>query len=122
MNSPTKSLGNYGEEMVAKKMQCDGYTIIARNFRTRLGEIDIIAQYGDTIAFVEVKTRKRVLFDISEVITVTKQKKMIATANIFLVQNTRYNNCTGRFDVAIFEDRYKQPIITYIENAFNSNE
>ena len=52
-----KELGYYGENVVAYYLKKKGYTILKRNFCVKGGEIDIIAQYEDIIAFVEVKTR-----------------------------------------------------------------
>lgn len=51
------SLGKIGEELAAKYLQKHGYKIIERNFKKRYGEIDIVAQEGETLVFVEVKTR-----------------------------------------------------------------
>ena len=55
---PTKKLGNLGEDIAADILARSGYEILERNFRTRHGEIDIVAREGDTLVFVEVKTRR----------------------------------------------------------------
>ncbi len=55
---PTKKLGNLGEEIAADILVRSGYEILERNFRTRHGEIDIVARDGDTLVFIEVKTRR----------------------------------------------------------------
>jgi putative endonuclease len=57
--SPTEATGRRGEDLAHRYLQRKGYTIIGRNYRTRSGsgEIDIIARDGDTLVFVEVKTR-----------------------------------------------------------------
>ncbi len=52
-----KITGNRGEKMAAEYLQQKGYKIIGRNYRTKWGEIDIIAEIGNTVAFVEVKTK-----------------------------------------------------------------
>lgn len=121
MTPDTKVLGNEGESIVAAKMQKNGFTILARNFRTAIGEIDIIAQRGNTLAFVEVKTRQHMHFDVSEVITPTKQRKMVMVAKAFL---SRYTNpeIVCRFDVAIIEHQQGSTSITYIPNAFYGDE
>ena len=55
--SKNKSLGDQGEEIAVNELEKQGYTIVDRNFRKKYGEIDIIAKKGDTVTFVEVKTR-----------------------------------------------------------------
>jgi len=138
----TKEMGNKGEALIAALLENKGYAILSRNFRTRVGEIDIIAQKNDTIAFVEVKARHNALFDVTEVITLAKQRKMMMVAKAFLAQHTKISyrmvcNMVCRFDVAIIEyHQTKQnsaqknrveltaqaksgaPHITYIPNAF----
>ena len=109
-------LGTRGEELVASWLESHGATVISRNFRTRLGEIDIIATKDDTLAFIEVKTRTRELFDTSHVITRTKQQKIIRTAKLYLAKN-RIENKHCRFDVAIVVTTPKTTI-RYIRNAF----
>lgn len=52
-----KSLGNLGENLALKHLANNGYKILERNFRSKLGEIDVVAQEGDCLVFVEVKTR-----------------------------------------------------------------
>ena len=58
MASPRARLGAQGESIAAAHLEASGLKIMARNFRTRYGEIDLIAEDGDTLVFVEVKTRR----------------------------------------------------------------
>lgn len=53
-----KQLGAWGESVAAHQLEAHGYTIVARNWRCRYGEIDLVAQAGDELVFVEVKTRR----------------------------------------------------------------
>lgn len=110
----TKRFGNQGEEQVCKQLEKNGYQIKARNFQKRYGEIDIIASKGDVLAFVEVKSRHNPLFDMTELITISKQRKMAAVAKAFLA-DYHTTNVTCRFDVAFVN---KSAEIQYIENAF----
>ena len=55
---PRRGLGALGEEIAASHLTRAGYTILARNFRTRFGELDIVASHGDALVFCEVKTRR----------------------------------------------------------------
>ena len=57
MSNDRSERGRLGEEYAARLLEREGYRILSRNFRTRYGEIDLIAQKGEILAFVEVKTR-----------------------------------------------------------------
>ena len=77
--------GKAGEDHVAQWLEERGYKIVARNFHSRFGEIDIIAQREPYIAFVEVKTRSQgSLVSPFEAITPAKQRKLVTTAKLFL--------------------------------------
>lgn len=110
--------GKIGEDFAAKLIESNGYEIIARNFRTRLGEIDIIAQNKEFIVFVEVKTRKENSFSTPlEAVDVRKQKKIIFAAEEYL-QNISVN-LQPRFDVIAITTKNNEVIISkIIENAF----
>lgn len=77
--------GKKGELIATKFLLEKGYDIVALNYRTRNGEIDIIATKDEYIAFVEVKTRSENMFyDPYEAVTPSKQRKIIATANRYI--------------------------------------
>lgn len=116
-----RTLGQWGEEQVAEKLRCGGWTIIARNFRCRMGEIDIVAENGRFLAFVEVKLRKDARFGAAcEAVTPAKQRKLRATAEYYLMYHP--TALQPRFDVAeVYAPqgvRTERPDIYYIENAF----
>ncbi len=113
----TTKLGLYGEELVAQHLQKDGFTILEKNYRQRCGEIDIIAQKNDLLVFVEVKLRRSEYFDLSHVITRSKQRKIITTAKIYLAYN-KVDDTACRFDVAFVTYTHKNPDILYIPHAF----
>lgn len=111
-------LGERGEELVAQYVQSQGFTVLARNFRCRLGEIDIIALRKECLVFVEVKARRAQPFPISEVVLFSKQQKIIRAARAFLLQNN-YEDKIYRFDVAtVLFDGAMNGSIDYIEDAF----
>lgn len=112
-----QQLGNAGEIAVQNYLKKDNFKIIAHNYKSRWGEIDIIATKKEILAFVEVKTRKNKYFPISNVITYSKQQKIIRTAKIF-IQKNRISDKVYRFDVATVIFNKGQFDITYIGNAF----
>ena len=117
--SRQKILGKLGEDCAANFLEAAGYTILARNFRIRSAEIDIIAQIDDGIVFVEVKARSNTLHGLpSEAVTIRKQKKIIEAASVFL-QDEKFCDCACRFDVIEVYLRGEQvEEINHIENAF----
>lgn len=112
-----KTIGNYGEHFVAQWLEQHNYTILARNFRTKMGEVDIIARKNRAIIFVEVKTRTSDYFALSQIIIPSKQRKIVATAASFILENKLYQ-CSYRFDVALVCKKNDQFELNYIENAF----
>ena len=96
MNSRLK--GNGGEDYAIDTLIKDGYAILGRNFSSRFGEIDVIAEKDGIIAFIEVKTRKRgSMVTGFESITPVKIKRIIKTAEYYLC--TRGCDLQPRFDV-----------------------
>jgi putative endonuclease len=93
-------IGRQGEDRAACFLEEQGMKLLARNFRSRRGEIDLIALDGDTLVFAEVKTWSHYGFeDLSGSISVNKQRRIIETAKYFLSENRKYNETTVRFDV-----------------------
>jgi putative endonuclease len=115
-----KYLGDCGEELVARWLEGYGFSILARNYRTKEGEIDIIAQRLEVVAFVEVKTRETEYFDPANAVTFRKQKRIIKAAQSFIFSKKIIDKVL-RFDVAtvIYEDKDRGKYsIKYIRNAF----
>ncbi len=95
--------GAAAETQAAAYLQQNGLKILARNWSCRFGEIDLIAQDGDTLVFVEVRQRASSRFgDAASSITASKQAKLIATAQIYLAsQKKRTPAC--RFDAILLD-------------------
>lgn len=92
------SKGAAGEIIAARFLRDKGYTIVSSNYRCRHGEIDIIAQNGQYIAFVEVKTRsKGSMYSPREAVTTAKQRRLIQTAAVYLAKYS--TDLQPRFDV-----------------------
>ena len=81
-------IGKLGEKLVCKWYSDRKYTLLTMNYRTRFGEIDVVAQYRNTIVFIEVKTRQEaVLMAAREAVSYHKQQRIKAAALSFLQQN-----------------------------------
>jgi len=92
--------GKEGEKLAAAALESAGMEIIARNFRSKYGEIDIIAFKGETIVFTEVKASASYgLEDLQYAVDSRKQRKIIKTAKYFLSENRKYSRMSIRFDV-----------------------
>jgi len=113
-----KSLGKQGEDLAVAFMEQKGYTVVARNYRCRPGEIDIIARKKKLLCFIEVKTRRTGRFGPpQEAVTPAKQYKIGRAAQDFL-QRHRLENWPARFDVIAVDFSSGEGIIDCIENAF----
>jgi putative endonuclease len=94
------SRGREGENRAAAVLEAKGMEIVTRNFRSRDGEIDIVARENDTVVFVEVKTWDHYGFeDLRLGINEKKQRRIIETAKYFLREHRKYNGMGIRFDV-----------------------
>jgi len=101
--TPAQVAGGEGELRAASYLASRGLAILARNFRTRLGEIDVIAQDGEVLVFVEVRLRSSGSFGGAlESITPHKQRRIRAAANLYLSRLGRMPRC--RFDVVLIEE------------------
>jgi putative endonuclease len=110
--------GAFGESVAVKVLKKDGYKILEQNHRSRLGEIDIIALEGGTLAFVEVKTRRTDQFgDPKQAVTPKKQRKISMVALEYL-KKTGQTDKKARFDVVAIRLSHGQPDVEIIRNAF----
>jgi len=113
-----KTLGIKGENLAVLLLKEKGYRIIARNYKTCIGEIDIIAQDGNTIVFIEVKTRADELF--GQPFEAVNKKKRHKMKNVALLYMKKYErNSPVRFDViSIFYRANGKKEIDHIMDAF----
>jgi putative endonuclease len=112
----TTDLGKKGEMLAVSNLEAAGMEIIAKNFRSKTGEVDIIAiDNNDTIVFVEVKNWSKFgMEDLGYGIDIRKQQKIIKTAKFFLSENREYSNMSIRFDVIFV----KNNSINHLASAF----
>ena len=82
--NPRRDLGDFGERLAVQHLEAKGYRIVERNYRKREGEIDIVAQTGDVLAFVEVKCRRGATMGTAvEALTRAKQRRLVALADVY---------------------------------------
>ena len=113
-NMRNKIEGDGGEILAANFLKLQKYKILQTNYRNKIGEIDIIAQKGQTIVFVEVKRRSTLQYGRPiEAVDTRKQNKIRKTAEIYLMLNKQTLNDV-RFDVIEILDEE----INHVENAF----
>lgn len=115
---PRRRLGGRGEELAAEFLQRRGYRLLARNYRTPWGEVDLIARHGGTLAFIEVKARRSHSFGLpQEAVHAAKQEKLRAVAEHYL-QEQGLRETPVRFDVVAIRFTDRGPLIELIEDAF----
>lgn len=119
MTTPHQRTGNRGEQLAIAYLRERDYNILATNWHCPRGEIDIIAQNGTTIVFVEVRTRRTPsTASAFASITTNKQQKLAQAAHLYLHENDIDSHTPWRIDVvAIALPTGKQPIIDHVEDA-----
>ena len=120
--SASESLGSRGEKAAARFLKRQGYVIVGRGERDRIGEIDLVAVDGKTIVFVEVKTRtSRDLGHPAEAVDGNKQRQLTRVALSYLRRHDLLEY-RARFDVVavIWPSDQRHPTIEHIKNAFEA--
>ena len=108
--------GKIGEKVARKYLVSIGMNIICTNYRTKFGEVDIIARFENKIIFIEVKSRTSKNYGLAcEAVDLKKIKKITAVAKYYILENN-LRNCEMRFDVV--EVYFDEERINHIENAF----
>lgn len=112
--------GRLGEEKAAEYLKEKGCLIIEKNYHSRYGEIDLICRKDSYLLFVEVKERKKnSLVNPLEAVTLQKQKKLIITAQQYVLQHKEISLLQPRFDVVAVSEEYDGTFsFLHIENAF----
>ncbi len=111
-------LGRRGERAAEKYLRRNGYRIVARNFRAAGAEIDLVAMDGETLVFVEVKTRRsRIAGAPEEAVDERKQTRMRRAAEVF-ARRYRADEIEMRFDIAAVDASGRRLEIELLRNAF----
>src|SRR6267142_818976 len=115
-NDPRQALGKSGEDLGCAELERRGYAILERRYRTRFGEIDIIASDRGTTVFVEVKARMGEEFGgAAAAITAWKQRRVTRMALDYLSKHNLHD-CPCRFDVVTIDFDSGGPLITVYAN------
>jgi len=112
------SLGKFGEDLAFREIKGLGYKRIIRNYRCPLGEVDLIAMDGDTLVFIEVKTRKgRSLAYAKEAVNAKKRRQLSKVA-LFYMKFNKLNEVRARFDVVAVSLAGSEQQVEVVRNAF----
>ena len=115
----TGSLGRQAENLALDYLKAQGLKEITRNYRCRMGEIDLVMQDGECLIFAEVRFRNQNRH-VSAVGSVDhhKQRKIIRTAAAFLGRYPQFSNCTVRFDVIGLDKTANKTSLRWVRDAF----
>ena len=120
-NLAAVSIGNLGEEAAVKAIKKQGYKIIERNYRTKMGEIDIIARDGEYTCFIEVRLRKNNDFGSpADTMDVRKQQKLIRTAKYYAAAKKIYDS-PMRFDAVLINADARDGKLTNVKTEIIKN-
>ena len=113
-----RALGTNGEDVAARYLEGLGYRIVERNFRCKLGEIDVVAQAGRTVVFCEVKTRRSARWgEPSEAVNLRKQARIRRLGAVWLAERAVRAHDV-RFDVVSVTWNAGEPNVDHIVGAF----
>jgi putative endonuclease len=112
-----RQTGALAENSAAAFLESQGFDIIARNFLRRVGELDVVARAGDLLVIAEVRTRADERFGgAAASISHAKQRRIIATAALFLDHHPQLRHCRVRFDVIVV----KNGRVEWLPHAFDA--
>jgi len=116
---PTKQTGDLGEDAAARHLESKGLRVLERNWRFHQWELDLICRDGDTIVFVEVKTRKEnSMAAPADALTRKKQARLVKAASHYLTKKDLWD-CPCRFDLAGVTATATSMDVEHTENAFD---
>jgi len=116
-----RAQGDAAEERACRHLEGAGFTIVERNFRTRGGEIDIVARKGDVLVFVEVRSREDAVFGTpEESVTPAKRRRIVAAARQYLSNVPPSTWREARFDVIAIEGTGDAAVLRHYPAAFDA--
>jgi len=112
-------LGRFGEELAYKKIKRLGYKKIIRNYRCPQGEVDLIANDGDTLVFIEIKTRRDKSVGYAKEAVNARKRRQLSKVALFYMKSNNCFETKARFDVIAVSLKGGKPLIEVIRNAFD---
>jgi putative endonuclease len=114
-------IGRRHEDAACEYLRARGLVPLERNYRCRLGEIDLVMKDGDAIVFVEVRYRRGFRFgDAAQSIVASKRRRVIMTAQHYLQTHARLRTHAARFDVVAIASGPSGPVMDWIKDAFQT--
>jgi putative endonuclease len=113
-------LGESGETLACRELERRGYAILERRYRSKVGEIDIVARQGDVTVFVEVKARVGADYGGgAAAVTPSKQRRIALVALEYVARNRLFDR-PCRFDVVVVDVSSGAPVVEVMTSAFDS--
>ena len=119
MTNSKQKIGKKGESIAVRHLKKQGYRIVEQNYRSKVGEIDIIAREKQSLVFVEVKTRSSGSFGSPKWAITPKKQKAISMAALYYLKMTNQNDVDARFDVVSILLQGEDTQIELVRNAFD---
>lgn len=117
----TRAQGRWGEDAASRWLRGQGYTILERNFMTKVGEIDVVAHDGETLCFIEIKARTSDRYGLAiSAISRTKKRRLARAAAVYLLRNPTESPC--RFDVLGMDRAVEGWSFTLVRDAFSVDD
>jgi len=114
-----QQLGKEGEDLALRKLESIGYRCIERNYRCSLGELDLVARDGETLVFVEIKTRKSKSLDYAKEAVHARKQRQISKVALAYMKRNGCEEAKARFDVVVIHQKGAEKHIELIRNAFD---
>ncbi|MBU2497781.1 MAG: YraN family protein [Proteobacteria bacterium] len=112
-------LGRLGEELALEKIKKMGYKCLVRNYRCALGEVDLVARDGDTLVFVEIKTRRGKSLAYAKEAVSTRKRRQLSKVALYYMKDHHCTDVKSRFDVVAVSLEGNRREIEVVRNAFD---
>lgn len=114
----SQRFGQKAEDLATRHLKRQGYRIVARNYRTRAGEIDIIAREGASLVFIEVKGRQSTRYGSAKAAVTPRKQRQVAKVALWYLKETDQMGAKARFDVVAVTRKGGDVAIEIVRNAF----